>query len=589
MRILNREEKLKKVIKIEPEKTMQNRNCKNKQEKLRVAAYCRVSTDDELQLKSCDSQVQYYTDLIKSNSEWEFAGIYVDEGISGKTRRKRPQFQKMIQDAEAGHIDYILVKSISRFARNLRDTLEVIEKLQKINVIVKFEENNIQSDSDKVIIAMLSSISEQEVTNISSHVYKGLTMKMDRGEIIGFSRCLGYRYDRETKQIVIVENEAEIVRQIFELYSQGMGCRVIAKRLNNEGHLTIKGNKWTESGVMGIIKNEKYVGDLLQGKTVTTDTYEKTRVRNNGYKEKYFVKDAHEAIITRELFAQTQQILEKRKVMRIDKDGVIFHNKLSRQFTFSCLLKCGYCGNNLSRRTWHSGTTHEKIMWQCVKATKKGKKYCPSSKGISEREIESAFVEAYNMLFDEHKDILNSFIARVEKTLQNDDIYKNVNKIKRNIANQRSRLEVLLNKNLDGLVDDNTYKMMSEEMLKQIEQFEAEKERLELCLNDENNIKERIKKFKEVLSSNKILDTFDRCVFESVIDRVIVGGFDKEGKKDPYKLVFVFKDGIFKEKENLKIGKNLCSDVTFENETTYSNPMDGTCGNGSSFVPTKTE
>lgn len=239
---------------------------KNINRKLRVAAYCRVSTDDEDQLNSYRSQVQHYSDLIRNNREWELAGIYADEGITGTQVAKREDFQRLINDCVSGNIDMIITKSISRFARNTLDTLKYVRLLKEKNVAVMFEEENINTLTmdGELLLVILSSVAQQEVENISANVKKGLKMKMQRGELVGFQGCLGYDYDTETKSISINEEEAEIVRYIFRRYIEGAGGGIISKELRNLGYKTKRGGiSWPESTIIGIIKNEKYKGDLL--------------------------------------------------------------------------------------------------------------------------------------------------------------------------------------------------------------------------------------------------------------------------------------------------------------------------------------
>jgi len=234
----------------------------------RVAAYCRVSTDSEDQLNSYRSQVKYYTDKISENRDWMMAGIYADEAITGTQVAKREGFQKMINDCMDGHIDMVITKSISRFARNTLDTLKYVRMLKDKAIAVFFEDENINTLSmdGELLLVVLSSVAQQEVENISSNVKKGLAMKMSRGEIVGFAGALGYDYDPETKSLSVNEEEAKIVRYIFKRYIEGMGAHVIARELEQMGALTGRGSKtWHDTTVLGIIKNEKYKGDLLQG------------------------------------------------------------------------------------------------------------------------------------------------------------------------------------------------------------------------------------------------------------------------------------------------------------------------------------
>lgn len=283
--------------------------------RLRVAAYARVSTDSEDQLNSLESQVKYYNEKINKNNEWLFVEVYADESISGTQDYKRSNFMRMIQDSLNGKIDLILTKSISRFARNTLDTLKYVRMLKEKNVAILFEEENINTleMAGELLLTILSSVAQQESETISSHVKLGLKMKQQRGELIGYNGCLGYTYNKESKSISVNEEEAEIVKYIFSRYAQGVGSSIIAKELTNMKYQTPKGlSVWSDSTVRRILKNEKDKGDVLQGKTYTTDLITHKRVVNMGEENQYYIKEHHQAIIEPELFDKVQQILEKR-------------------------------------------------------------------------------------------------------------------------------------------------------------------------------------------------------------------------------------------------------------------------------------
>ena len=240
-------------------------------DRIRVAAYVRVSTDDDEQLGSFESQKKYYEEKISSKKEWVMAGIFADEAITGTKVDKRIQFQEMISRCMDGEIDMIITKSISRFARNTLDTLKYVRLLKDRNIGVVFEKENIDTLTMKgeVALTILSSLSQQEVESLSSNVKMGLKMKMKRGEILGFNGCLGYDYHPEDKSITVNPDEAETVRTIYDLYLQGYGSTTIARMLTEMGRKNKKGIvSWGASGIRGVLKNEKYKGDLLMGKSL---------------------------------------------------------------------------------------------------------------------------------------------------------------------------------------------------------------------------------------------------------------------------------------------------------------------------------
>lgn len=512
----------------------------------RVAAYCRVSTDSEDQLNSYKSQVQYYTSLIKKKSDWIFAGIYADEAITGTQVTKREDFQRLINDCVNGEIDMVITKSISRFARNTLDTLKYVRLLKERNIAVFFEDEKINTLTmdGELLLVVLSSVAQQEVENISANVKKGLKMKMQRGELVGFQGCLGYDYHKEDKSITINEEEAEIVRYIFNRYIEGAGGMVISRELRNLGYKTKRGGtSWPETTIIGIIKNEKYKGDILMGKTFTVDPISKRRLDNFGEEDRFYIRDHHEPIISEEVFEKAQEILQRRsKARSLREDGK--REKFSRQYAFSCLLECGFCGSTLSRRSWHSGTQYNKIIWQCVTSTKKGKKFCPDSKGIAESTIEQAFIESYRLLCANDKDVLDEFLKRTEETLCDSNAAKQLAKVERELQIIEIKRSKLVDMRLDEAIDKNTYDAKSAELATKAAQLEAERQSLQETEKTEKDVKRRITVFRKTLEQHNVLETFDRYVFESIIEKVIVGGYDENGEKDPDMLTFIYKTGL---------------------------------------------
>ena len=569
-------------------------------ERLRVAAYCRVSTDDEDQIKSYNSMVRHYTDLIQSNKEYIFAGVYADRAITGTKVDKREEFQRLIQDCMDGKIDLIIAKSIPRFARNTLDTLKYVRMLKERNIAVYFEVEKINTLKDgEFLMTILSSVAQQEVENTSAYVKKGLKMKMKRGELVGFQGCLGYDYDVNTKSISINEEGAKTVRYIFDRYVAGAGSTMIARELNEQGILTIKGNPWVSSSVMGIINNEKYKGDILLGKTFTVDPISKRRLDNLGEEDRYYIHNHHEGIVSEETFDRAQEIRNRRNGGRKHNVTPGKREKFSRQYAFSCMLECGFCGASLSRRRWHSNSKYKKTIWQCVKSTKNGKRFCPDSKGIPEQVIEEAFIESYRMLCKDNRDVLDEFLRRVEKTLGENSIPEQITALDKNISKIQAKRKVLLDKYLKGIVSQDIYEETDIGLKKDFTNEKAKLEYLQQQLDDETSLQRRVSDFKKALSENEVLEEFDRGIFESIIEKVIVGGFDEDGNKDPYKITFIYKTGLKNEIGNAKERfdkskkmrdktKELCSHIADEVKGVCSFVSDNTCGDCCSFVPTKT-
>ena len=565
-------------------------SAKRRIDRLRVAAYCRVSTDDEDQIKSYNSMVRHYTDLIQSKREWIFAGVYADRAITGTKVDKRDEFQRLIQDCMDGKIDMILAKSIPRFARNTLDTLKYVRMLKERNIAVDFEVEKINTLKDgEFLMTILSSVAQQEVENTSAYVKKGLKMKMKRGELVGFQGCLGYDYDIVSKSISINEQGAEVVRYIFDRYVAGAGSTMIARELNEQGNLTIRGNTWTSSSVMGIINNEKYKGDILLGKTFTVDPISKRRLDNLGEEDRYYIHDHHEPIISEEMFERAQEIRNRRNGGR--KHNVVpgKREKFSRQFAFSCMVECGFCGSNLSRRRWHSSSKYKKTIWQCVKSTKDGKRFCPDSKGIPEEVIEEAFVESYRMLCKDNKDVLEEFLKRTEKALGENTVDDQINKLEKKIDNVSAKRKKLLDNFLNGVIEQGIYEETDIKIKTDLTNLKAKLQYLRQQYDENSSLQRRIEDFKKALSQNAVLEEFDRGIFESIVEKVIVGGYDEDGNKDPYKVTFIYKTGFKNEIGNAKerfgkrpgIGtksKELCSHIKDEVHDVCSDISDNTCG-----------
>lgn len=511
--------------------------------RIRVAAYCRVSTDGDEQLGSFESQKLYYEEKIGNNPDWVNAGIFADEAITGTKVDKRSGFQEMITKCQRGEIDLILTKSISRFARNTVDTLNHVRMLRDKNIAVFFEKENINTldMNGELLLTIMSSLSQQEVESLSQNVKMGLKMKMKRGEMVGFNGCYGYDYDKETKTISINEEEAEVVRMIYDMYLQGYGTTTIAKRLIELGIKNKRGEvSWHTHGVMGMIKNEKYKGDLLLGKTFTLDPISKRRLSNFGEEEQYYIRDHHEPIVSREIWDEAERIRNKRA-----KNKVIAttgnRERFTRQYAFSSMCECGYCGHKLSRRTRQQTTTTVKSVWQCMNATKNGIKNCPNCKAIDESVLEGAFVEAFGLLAGNFDDVLDIVMNAVEGSLTNEDDARRKAQLEKDISAVESKKSRMTDMLIDGTISKEVYDEKLNEFMRKLHTLNDKKKLLEDSISHQKDIGRRMAELRVTLENEEILDEFDRVVFESIIDRVIVGGYNEDGTADPYKLTFVLK------------------------------------------------
>lgn len=304
-----------------------------------VAAYARVSRNTERPKNSISAQISYFNNLIQSNPEWEYAGVYADCGTSGTSRFKRDEFNRMLADCEAGKIDIILCKSISRFARNTVDLLEIIRHLKELGIEARFEKERIHSlsESGELMLSLLASFAQEESHSISENIKWGIRKRFQSGEIgVANKHLLGYRYDEEQKKYIMIPEEAEAVRWMFQMYLDGVSLRGIAKKMNRMGIRSVSGNKFGESSIQQLLFNEVYVGNICRQKCYTVDPISKTKLKNCGELPQYYMIDCHEAIIDCETYEKVQAERKRRAAMK-------------KVYCFTGKLKCGICGRFYTR------------------------------------------------------------------------------------------------------------------------------------------------------------------------------------------------------------------------------------------------
>ena len=383
------------------------------QSKTRVAAYCRVSTEQEEQENSFRNQVDYYTRYIQSHPEYELVDIYADEGISGTNTKKREQFKRMIADCEAHRIDMVITKSISRFARNTQDCLENYRKLKNLGITVVFEKENISSadSTGELLLTILSSLAQDESRNISENTKWGIRSKFQKG-IPHINACKFMGFDKsEDGRLIINEEEAKLVRRIYREFLEGFTCSAIAARLNAEGVPGVSGEpKWLRVTIESMLKNEKYMGDSLLQKTYTADFLTKKQVKNEGEITQYYVKDSHEGIVPREEWYAVQQEFDR--IEHVMKDHHLTRYGYGGEIRpFSSKIICGECGNVYGRKA-HAGREKE-TYWQCNTRCYTGPKSC-RSENVKEEVIHRVFIEAWNKAVLE-KDQARKRWERMEK------------------------------------------------------------------------------------------------------------------------------------------------------------------------------
>ena len=444
----------------------------------------------------------------------------------------------MINDCLNDEIDMVVTKSISRFARNTVDTLHYVRMLKEKGIAIFFEEEHINTLSmdGKLMLTVLSSVAQQEVHNTSEHVKKGIKMKMERGELVGFQGCLGYDYHPEDKSVTINEEKAETIRYIYRRYLEGVGCTVIARECTQLGFKTKAGNTvWHDSGIRGILRNEKYCGDILMGKTFTVDPITKRRLRNFGEEDKYYLENHHTAIISKENFIAAQTILDNRGTPRRIVDGKR-QEKLSRQYVFSCMIKCAYCGATFTRRNWHKGKGYDKVVWQCVNNTKGGKKCCEHSKAIPEEVLEGAFIDAYNYLSKNKKVCFDKLYESIKSNLKEENLASLIGKNERKLSSLELKKKNLIDLKLSDGIDEKTYKDAFDDIVGMINAMNADLEMLKADKEAFDSKVEKIKLIEAVIKEGNEITTFDRYLFEVTVEYVVVGE-----ENDPYKIKFFLK------------------------------------------------
>ena len=360
------------------------------QKKRRVAGYARVSTDHDDQFTSYEAQIDYYTNYIKSRDDWEFVNVYTDEGITGTSTKHREGFKKMVADALSGQIDLIVTKSVSRFARNTVDSLTTIRQLKEKGIEVYFEKENIWTFDGKgeLLLTIMSSLAQEESRSISENCTWGQRKRFADGKVtIPFNRFLGYDRGANGELVVNLE-QAETVRNIYDMFLQGLTYHGIAQKLTDNGIKTPGGkDKWSISTVKSILSNEKYIVDALLQKRFTVDYLTKKQKKNEGEIPQYYVEGNHEAIIPPEKFDMVQREMAKRG------RGKKYHSGVH---PFSSKIRCGECGSGYGAKVWHSTDKYRRIIWQCNHKFD-GDKRC-TTPHLTDEQIQDAFLSAANKL-----------------------------------------------------------------------------------------------------------------------------------------------------------------------------------------------
>ena len=483
-------------------------NVKNEIEpKLKVAAYCRVSTDSDEQATSYEAQVEHYTTFIQKNSEWEFAGIYADDGISGTNTKKREDFNRMIEDCNTGKIDMIITKSISRFARNTLDCLRYIRELKDKNIPVFFEKENINTMDSKgeVLLTIMASLAQQESQSLSQNVKLGFQFRYQNGEMtINHNRFMGYTKDKDGN-LVVNENEAVIVRRIYREYLEGQSLIQIARGLEADGILTGAGKeRWRPETVKKMLSNEKYIGDALLQKTYTVDFLTKKRVKNEGHVPQYYVENSHEGIIPKDLFMQVQEEMIRRANMRAGKKRRVYSSK----YALSSLVFCSKCGDIYRRIAWNNRGKHS-IVWRCCGRVQGGPAAC-DAETILENELHMMTVKAFNMLHINNESMRTVLMANIEEVINLPDD---------SLTTIDERLEELQQLLLKKANSNQSY----DELAKEIFDLREKKQNIMVNRAEKNGFNKRVTELEKFLQDFTFeLTEYDEQLVRSYIQKITV-------------------------------------------------------------------
>lgn len=502
-------------------------------ERLRVAAYARVSTDDEEQQTSYEAQVDYYTKKIRENPEWIFVEVYADEGITGTSTKRRKNFNRMIDDAMAGMIDRIITKSVSRFARNTVDTLTTVRKLKEKGVGVTFEKENIDTLDSKgeLFITIMSSLAQEESRSISENVTWGWRKRIADGKVsVAYSHFLGYEKGPDGN-MQIVEEEAKVVREIYAMFLDGKTPSGIAAALTKRSVPTPAGKAtWQASTVKSILSNEKYRGDALLQKTFTVDFLTKKAKVNEGEAPQYYVENSHPAIVSAEVFELVQAELAKRR----QRGG-----RTSAVTPFSGRLVCGECGAYFGSKVWHSTDAYRSVIYRCNRKYEKKGAPCPSPH-VREEELRTAFEKALGMLLERRSEIFSAYetiIANLTDTAQLD---RELERAQARLDEAHQEMERMARRNAEIAQDQEEYNRAFDALSAKCSALKEKIGALKAQLAAKAGRRRKLEAFIDKIKNTTRLISFDEQLFAGTVEQVIV---NRSKTKNEKTLTFCFRDG----------------------------------------------
>ncbi len=492
--------------------------------KARVAAYCRVSTDEEEQLNSFEVQCQYYTELIESKEEWQLVKIFADEGKTGTQMKQRADFLKMMRYARQGKIDIILAKSVSRFARNTVESLEAIRELKSLGISVFFEKEGIDTlaEQDETMITIFSWMAQAESESISKNVTWGKRRAFEQGHVImNYGSMLGYVRGEDNKPKIEPEG-AETVKMIYNLFLQGQSIRQITDKLTELGRPTAReGGKWNVSTVQNILKNEKYTGDALLQKTFTVDCITHTTKKNNGELPMYYVANHHEGIIDRGTFRKVQEEFARRTSKRrvAHKLTTTENGKYSAKYALTEKVFCAECGTPYRRVTW-TAKGFKEIKWRCINRLENGKTFCHNSPTIAEDKLHNAIVKALNTFCNEQISvcqILNQSISEV--LAEKSNTIPRLEMAKTEKSNEIARLLAISTAGDDVTAFDERFRQLSDEIMSINEQIETERSKSVPDLSAANELQ---KILDDIASADHTVQEYEDQLTRLMIEKILI-------------------------------------------------------------------
>ena len=463
--------------------------------RLRVAAYGRVSTEEEEQQSSYEAQCSYYTEKIMSNPEWTFAGMFADEGITGTSTKKRDDFNRMIRKCKQGKIDLILTKSISRFARNTLDTIKYTRMLRAMGIGIYFEKENINTlDMDsEMLITMLGAFAQAESESISRNVAWGKRKAIQDGKIfVNFSRLYGYCLREDGSPGINLE-KATVVKFIYQQYLYGDSLRMIKDRLDDDGILNPKGEPgWVISSIKSILINEKYCGDVLGQKTYKECVIGGKVMKNNGQLPQVLIQNNHPGIVSREMFYEVQEEMKRRTATKSPSvNASTGRSCYSSKYALSERLVCGECGTLYRRCTW-TNRGKKKIVWRCVNRLDHGTKYCKESPSMEETALQNAIMNAVNKSMDSTGGIARNAADGFLMILKpQEDVVFTLEEVKQRIQELTAEFETLFD--MDG--SEITYEKRFSEITKELAELKNRQESISTQFRNNQGLQAKVNRF----------------------------------------------------------------------------------------------